>query len=126
MSLKGHFRKLYKPQSCIDFMENLSLFLQAYGDNPKLRVMDFLITFQDYDYSMKEIAKNAKIGYTTLKEFWQEFVKRKIVIQTRIVGKAKMFKLNLENPEVQLFIKLYWTVVERQTDKLLKPVKQIA
>ena len=29
-----------------------------YGDNPKLRVLDFLITFQNYDYSMKQIAKN--------------------------------------------------------------------
>lgn len=105
--------------------QNLSLFLQAYGDNPKLRVMDFLITFQDYDYSMKEIAKNAGVGYTTLKEFWPEFIRRKIVKQIRKVGKAKMFKLNLENPEVQLFMKLYWTIIERQTDKLLKPVKQI-
>jgi len=107
-------------------MEKKSLFLQAYGDSPKLKVMDFLITFQDYDYSMKEIAKNSGIGYTTLKEFWQDFIKRKIVRQIRIVGKAKMFKLNLENPEVQLFIKLYWAVVEQQTSKLLKPLKQIA
>ena len=103
-----------------------SLFLQAYGDSPKLRAMEFLIAFQDYDYSMKEIAKNAEIGYTTLKGFWQDFIKRKIVRQTRIVGKAKMFKLNTENKEVQLFTKLYWMVVERQTDKLLKPLKQFA
>jgi len=99
-----------------------SLFLKAYGDNPKLRVMEFLITFQDYDYSMKEIAKNAEIGYTTLKEFWQEFVKRRIVKKTRIVGKAKMFKLNLDNKEVQLFVKLYWTVIEQQTNRILKPL----
>jgi len=99
-----------------------SLFLRAYGDNPKLRVMEFLITFQDYDYSMKEIAKNAEIGYTTLKEFWQEFVKRRIVKKTRIVGKAKMFKLNLDNKEVQLFVKLYWTVIEQQTNRILKPL----
>lgn len=107
-------------------MEN-SLFLQAYGDSPKLRVIEFLITFQDYDYSMKEIAKNAEIGYTTLKEFWQEFVKRGIVKQTRAVGKAKMFKLSLENKEVQLFIKLYWMVVERETDRMLRQrIKQVA
>lgn len=121
MSLKGHFRKLYKLKN---FMYNMkeSLFLRAYGDNPKLRVMEFLITFQDYDYSMKEIAKNAEIGYTTLKEFWQEFVKRRIVKKTRIVGKAKMFKLNLDNKEVQLFVKLYWTVIEQQTNRILKPL----
>ena len=63
-------------------------------------------------------------GYTTLKEFWQEFIKRRIVKQTRIVGKAKMFKLNLENPEVKLFIKLYWMVIEKRADEL-KPIKQI-
>ena len=107
-------------------MESKSLFLQAYGDNPKLRVMDFLIVFEDFDYSMKFIAKNSGIGYTTLKEFWPEFVKRKIVKQTRVVGKAKMFKLNLENPEVQLFRKLYWTVTQQQTNKILKPIKQLA
>jgi len=56
-----------------------SIFLQVYGDNPKLRVMDFLITFQEYDYSMKAIAKNAAIGYTTLKQFWPGFVKKGIV-----------------------------------------------
>ena len=104
---------------------NPSLFLQVYGDSPRLRIMDFLIAFQDYDYSMKEIAKNSGVGYTTLKEFWPEFIRRGIVKQTRVVGKAKMFKLNLENPEVLLFIKLYWVVVGRQTDKLLKPIKHI-
>jgi len=111
-------------------MENKSLFLQTYGENPKLKVMDFLITFQDYDYSMKEIAKNSGIGYTTLKEFWPEFIKRNIIKQTRAVGKAKMFKLNLENPEIQLFTKLYWKVIENQTNSLLKTkpikIKQLA
>lgn len=96
-----------------------SIFLQVYGDNPKLRVLDFLITFQEYDYSMKEIARNSEIGYTTLKQFWQEFVKRGIVKQTRVVGKAKMFKLNTENPEIQIFMKLYWKVISRETDKML-------
>ena len=102
-----------------------SIFLQVYGDNPKLRVMDFLITFQEYDYSMKEIAKNSEIGYTTLKQFWPEFVMREIVKPTRIVGKAKMFELNTDNPEVQLFMKLYWKVIERATEKIL-PKEKVA
>ena len=85
--------------------------------------MDFLITFQEYDYSMKEIAKNSAIGYTTLKLFWQEFVKRNIVKQTRVVGKAKMFELNTDNPEVQLFMKLYWKVIERETEIILPKEK---
>ena len=106
-------------------MKQISLFLKAYGDNPILRVMDFLITFQDFDYPMKEIAKNSGIGYTTLKLFWSKLIERDVVMQTRVVGKAKMFKLDLENPEVKEFIKLYWMVVERETERLLKEDKPI-
>jgi len=98
--------------------EQKSLFLEAYGDGPILRVLDFLITFQDYDYSMKDIAKHAKIGYTTLKLFWQSLLERKIVKQTRTVGKAKMYKLNTENQEVQAFMKFYWKVTDSKTNSL--------
>ena len=103
-----------------------SLFLKVYGDSPTLRVMDFLIVFQEFDYSMKDIARNSKIGYTTLKLFWSKLVDREIVVQTRVVGKAKMFKLNLENPEVKEFIKLFWLVVDRETDRILKSETQLA
>ena len=101
-------------------MEQESLFLKAYGDSPILRILDFLITFQEYDYSMKDIAKNAGIGYTTLKLLWKTLVDRKIVVQTRIVGKAKMYKLDTQNPEVKEFIKLYWLVIDRETARLLR------
>ncbi len=104
-------------------MEQKSLFLKAYGNNPKLNVLDFLVTFQEFDYSMKDIAKNAKIGYNTLKLFWKDLVDRKIVVQTRVVGKAKMYKLNKENPEVKEFIKLYWLVIDRETERLLSQKK---
>lgn len=90
-----------------------------------LRVLDFLVTFQEYDYSMKDIAKNAKIGYTTLKLFWKSLVDRSIINQTRLVGKAKMYKLNKDNPEVKEFIKLYWLVIDRETDRLLKQEKEM-
>ena len=103
-----------------------SIFLQVYGDSPKLRVLDFLITFQEYDYSMKDIAKEAHVSYTLLKEFWPEFIKRGIVKQIRTVGKAKMFKLNIENAEIQLLEKFYWKVIEKETDKILARERPIA
>ncbi len=96
-----------------------SLFLKTYGNSPVLRVLDFFVTFQEYDYSMKDIAKNARVGYTTLKSFWKNLVDRKIMTHTRFVGKAKMYKLNTTNPEVKEFIKLYWLVVGRATPRLM-------
>ena len=89
-----------------------SVFLQEEGNSPKNRIWGFLIVHSEYDYSMKDIARYSKVGYTTLKELWKEFKEKKIVIQTRVVGKAKMYRLNIKNPIVNKFIDYYWAVVD--------------
>ena len=89
-----------------------SVFLQEEGDTPKNRIWSFLIVHSEYDYSMKDIARYSKTGYTTLKEIWKEFKEKKIVVRTRDVGKAKMYRLNLKNPVVNKFIDYYWAVVD--------------
>jgi len=89
-----------------------SVFLKEIGDTPKNRIWSFLIVHSEYDYSMKDIARFSEIGYTTLKEIWKEFKEKNIVIMTRVVGKAKMYKLNMENPVVEKFIEYYWVVVD--------------
>ena len=33
-------------------MENKTIFLEIFGDSPTLRVLDFLIVNEDFDYSM--------------------------------------------------------------------------
>lgn len=88
-----------------------SVFLKEQGDTPKNRIWSFLIVHSEYDYSMKDIARYSKVGYTTLKKIWKEFREKKIVVKTRTIGKAKMYKLNLKNPVVEKFIDFYWAVV---------------
>ena len=88
-----------------------SIFLQEVGDTPINRVWSFLIIHSEYDYSMKDIARFANVGYTTLKTIWKDFSTRNIVVLTRTVGKAKMYKLNRNNLVVEKFIDYYWAVV---------------
>ncbi|MBI2542547.1 hypothetical protein HYV80_07635 [Candidatus Woesearchaeota archaeon] len=94
-----------------------SIFLQEEGNTPKNRIWGFLIVHSEYDYSMKDIARYSGVGYTTLKDIWKDFKKKKIVIQTRAVGKAKMYRLNLKNPVVNRFIDYYWAVVDAVVKK---------
>jgi hypothetical protein len=89
-----------------------SVFLKEAGDTPKHRVWAFLIVHSEYDYSMKDIARYSGIGYTTLKVIWKDFMGKKIIMQTRQVGRAKMFRLNMANPVVQRFIDYYMAVVD--------------
>lgn len=98
-------------------MAEKSIFLKEQGNTPVNRIWNFLIVHQEFDYSMKEIARYSNVGYTTLKRVWKDFKKKKIVIQTRAIGKAKMYKLNLSNPVVKRFIDYYWSVVESIIEK---------
>ena len=50
-------------------METKTAFLQVFGDSPMLRVLDFLIVNEDFDYSMTDIASQSGVGYSTLKLF---------------------------------------------------------
>ena len=98
-------------------MKDKSLFLKFIGDSPKLRVMDFLVVGAGMDYSMKEIADKSGVGYSTLKLFWKSLIKDQIVILTRRIGNAKLFKLNTSNLAVKKFGKMYWEVTKAITNQ---------
>jgi len=93
-------------------MKNESIFIEVFGNNPIMKVLDFLITFQLFDYPMTEIAKNSGVSYSTLQSFWSNLERNNIVIKTRRVGKSDLFKLNTKNPAVQQLIKLDWNLVK--------------
>ena len=87
-------------------MENTTIFAEVFGNNPVIKVLDFLITFQLFDYPLTEIARNSGVSFSTLQTFWSRLEKNKLVIKTRRVGKSDLFKLNTKNPAVKQLIKL--------------------
>lgn len=93
-----------------------SIFLKKQSNTPKNRILDFLIVHQEFDYSLKDIARHSKVGYTTLKKLKKELVKNKWIVFTRKVGKAKMYKLNLKSRIVEKFIDFYWSVIDSEVE----------
>lgn len=100
-------------------MKNETLFLEVFGNNPVMKVLDFLITYQLFDYPLTEIAKNSEVSYSTLQTFWDKLEKNKIVIKTRRVGKSDLFKLNVNNPAVKQLIKLDWNLVKGSEEEII-------
>ena len=93
-------------------LDNDSIFVEIFGNNPVIKVLDFLITFADFDYPLTEIAKNSRVGYSTLQTFWNKLERNNIVIKTRRVGKSDLFKLNTLNPAVKQLINLDWKLIK--------------
>lgn len=93
-------------------LDRNSVFVEVFGSNPVIKVLDFLISFADFDYPLTEIAKNSGVSYSTLQTFWDKLVRNNIVVKTRRVGKSDLFKLNTRNPAIQQLIKLDWNLVK--------------
>ncbi len=88
-------------------MEDETLFLKFFGTkNPVIRVLDFLIDNEAFDYSKTDIAKGAGISRTTLLNLWKILEETGIVVETRRVGRARMYRLNKRNPIVKKFMEL--------------------
>ena len=100
-------------------MEQTTIFRETLGDTPVIRVLDFLLEGRGLDYSLSDIAENSNIGWTTLHRIWDKMLKSGLVMPTREIGRAKLFKLNEENPAVKELIKLYDTLLYQHAEKHL-------
>jgi len=89
-------------------------FIRYLGDTPVTRILDFLITGRDFDYSLSDIARNAGVGWTTLYRVWPKFITNKIAVPTRTIGKAKLFRLNEKNEVVRSLVKLYKSILRSE------------
>ena len=84
------------------------------------KVLDFLATFKDWDYSISDIAKNSGLSFkTTLGEI-RNLEQQGVIVQTRTVGKATMYKLNLESKQTQHIDKLILEIAKKRAREAMK------
>jgi len=100
--------------------ENKSFFVEYFGDSPYIRVLDFMIGGHMFDYNMTEIAREAGVGWGSFTKIWTHLLEKKIIVPTRTIGNAKLFRLNQENPAVQKLIKIDWDLTMLATDEMFK------
>ena len=82
------------------------------------KILDFLIVFNDYDYSKQDIAKNSNVSFRhTLREI-EKLEKLELIKQIRTVGHAKMYKLNTENPQANLLQKFALDLAYQECQKI--------
>ena len=65
------------------------------------KVLDFLVAFQEYDYSISDIATHSGIGFKTTLGIIKHLQNQQVIVNTRNVGRALMFKLNLDSTQAK-------------------------
>lgn len=87
-------------------MKEKSVLLEIFGKTSELKVIDFLLDNNIFDYTKKEIANGAGISRPTLYKFFDKLVNSGLVIKTRKVRGVQMYKINLDSPIVKRLMEL--------------------
>lgn len=112
------------PEELYTKKEYESTLLRAFGNSPKLRMIDFFLDNPLFDFTKKEVVEALGMSKQTLYRYFDDLEDLAVVKVSRKIGKAKLYKINLENPMVKL-VKEYGTELSLQVagrEKVLKPV----
>jgi len=83
-----------------------SIFIETFGESPLIKVLDFFLTFPSFDYSKTQVADEVGISRITMEKIWKELIKKEIIVKTRSIGRAELYRLNTENPRVKILMKI--------------------
>lgn len=94
-----------------------SLLIKAFGNSPKLRIVDFFLDNKLFDFSKKEVIEETGMSKPTLYKYWDDLTKFGLIKETRKFGKAKLYALNMESPVVQELIEIERRLIEQSVGK---------
>jgi len=100
-----------------------SVFVEALGSSPIVRILDHLITGRELDFSLSNMAEGADVGWMTVHRVLPRLVKLGVVRHTRAVGQAKMYKINSENPVARELIIFYDRLIKISVDEALQKLE---
>lgn len=86
-----------------------------FGSNTRANVIEFFLRNPNEEYTLNEVARGANVGRTTLWESGviQSLLNAGLIIKSREIGMAKLFKFNTESQRGKIWLKLYNTFKHR-------------
>lgn len=79
-----------------------SLLIRALGDSPKLRIIDFFLDNPFFDFTKKEVIEALGMSKQTFYKYFRDLEAYEIVKVSRRIGRAKLYRINLDHPLVEM------------------------
>ena len=74
---------------------------EFFGNYPRIRVIDLLLSHPYTEYTKKDIAECANIARGTLYEFFDELNKYNLIKPTRKIGNTQLYSIDMDSPAVK-------------------------
>ena len=104
-------------------MTQESLFLDYVGDTPRMRILQYLIEGRDFDYTLTDML-NAGVSWGTLNTLVPKLVELGMVVKTRKIGRATLYKINQNNFAAAQLMELYNNLLLEKLSKMEAQPKQ--
>lgn len=91
-------------------------FQRLFGNSAVTKVLDFLATHEDFDYSINEIAENTGIHRRTVSRVIPSLEYYQVVKNVRKIDRSNMYKLNKESKLSTLLRRLAYGIAEHDVD----------
>jgi AraC-like DNA-binding protein len=106
--------------------EYQSILLKMLGYSPKLRIIDFFLDNPLFDFTKKEVIEALGMSKQTFYKYFKDIEKYGIVNVSRKIGRAKLYKINLENLIVKMLrefeTQLSLMIAEQEVEKMRKQI----
>ena len=100
------YRYLYKvremPEELYTEKEYGSVLMKTLGDSPKLRIIDFFLDNPLLDFTKKEVIEALGMSKRTFYKYFPDLEENGIVVVSRRIGRAKLYRINLKHPLVEM------------------------
>ncbi|MFQ5820071.1 MAG: winged helix-turn-helix domain-containing protein [Candidatus Heimdallarchaeota archaeon] len=78
-----------------------TLFVKMFGYSPKLRILDLFLDNPYFDFSKSEVIRELGMSKQTFYKHFKDFEELGIVKVSRKIGRATMYRINMEHPLVK-------------------------
>jgi len=79
-----------------------SILIKTLGDSPKLRIINFFLDNPLFDFTKKDVIEALGMSKQTFYKYFPDLEKYGIVKVSRKIGRAKLYKINLNHPLIEM------------------------
>jgi DNA-binding transcriptional ArsR family regulator len=120
------YEEVSMPEEFYTKKEYESVVIKTLGNSPKLRMVDFFLDNPLFDFTKKEVIEALGMSKQTFYKYFPDLEEYGIVEVSRRIGRAKLYKINLEHPLVTTLReyekKVSLQMAQKEAVKLRKPI----
>lgn len=88
-------------------------FCNTFGTTGRNRVIEFFLEGRELDFGLGDVAERTGLIRATAYNVADELLKEGILVLSRKVGRTQLYKLNLAEPKVKVFIEAFNMMLQR-------------